>query len=223
MSANTNKDTLNYRDVLQRLIYAVIDPLLRLLLRLRVTPNVVTVAGFVGNAVAAWLFVLATPLPSGGAGGGYSLVTWGGVVILLAGLLDMMDGRLARLGGLSSRFGALLDSSLDRYSELLTLSGITVLLLRSGDDWLWAAIVTFAAIIGSMMVSYVRARAEGLGISCKVGLMQRPERVVVTAVGAIATGLAADLLWLAVGMAVIALLANLTAIWRIIHCYKEGE
>ena len=222
MSANTNRNTLNYRDVIQRLIYTVIDPLLQLLLRLRVTPNVVTVAGLVGNALAAWLFVLAALCMADDTARAYALVTWGGVVILLAGLLDMMDGRLARLGGLSSKFGALLDSSLDRYSELLTLSGIALLLLRAGDSWFWAAIVTFAAIIGSMMVSYVRARAEGLGISCKVGLMQRPERVVVTAVTAIATGLAEDLLWLAVGMTVIALLANLTAVWRIIHCYKEG-
>lgn len=216
------KMNMNYRDVLQRLIYTVIDPLLQLLLRLRVTPNVVTVAGLVGNALAAWLFVLAARCIDDDTVRAYSLVTWGGVVILLAGLLDMMDGRLARLGGLSSRFGALLDSSLDRYSELLTLSGIAVLLLRSGDDWLWAGIITFAAITGSMMVSYVRARAEGLGISCKVGIMQRPERVVVTAVAAIATGLAEDLLWIAIGMAVIALLANLTAVWRIIHCHKEG-
>lgn len=208
----------NYRDYLQRIIYAVIDPLLRTLLRLGVTPNVVTVSGLVGNALAAWLFVLAAQCLDSDPSRAFALVAWGGAVILLAGLTDMMDGRLARLGGLSSRFGALLDSSLDRYSELLTLSGIAVLLLRAGDDWLWAGIATFAAIIGSMMVSYVRARAEGLGISCKVGLMQRPERVVVTALAAIVTGLAEDLLWLAAGMAVIALLANLTAVWRIMHC-----
>lgn len=209
----------NYRDTLQRLIYTAIDPFLRFLLRLHVTPNVVTVMGLVGNAIAAWLFVLAAQRLGSDRAGAYALVAWGGIVILLSGLLDMMDGRLARLGNLSSKFGALLDSSLDRYSELLTLSGIALLLLRAGDDWFWAAVATFAAIIGSVMVSYVRARAEGLGISCKVGLMQRPERVVVTAVAAIATGLASDPLWLAIGMTIIALLANLTAIWRIIHCF----
>ena len=209
----------NYRDTLQRLIYTAIDPFLRFLLRLHVTPNVVTVMGLVGNAIAAWLFVLAAQRLASDEASAYALVAWGGVVILLSGLLDMMDGRLARLGNMSSKFGALLDSSLDRYSELLTLSGIALLLLRAGDDWFWAAVATFAAIIGSVMVSYVRARAEGLGISCKVGLMQRPERVVVTAVAAIATGLASDPLWLAIGMTIIALLANLTAIWRIIHCF----
>ncbi|MBR2238679.1 MAG: CDP-alcohol phosphatidyltransferase family protein [Prevotella sp.] len=209
----------NYRDTLQRLIYTAIDPFLRFLLRLHVTPNVVTVMGLVGNAIAAWLFVLAAQRLGSDEASAYALVAWGGVVILLSGLLDMMDGRLARLGNMSSKFGALLDSSLDRYSELLTLSGIALLLLRAGDDWFWAAVATFAAIVGSVMVSYVRARAEGLGISCKVGLMQRPERVVVTAVAAIATGLASDPLWLAIGMTIIALLANLTAIWRIIHCF----
>lgn len=214
--------TFNYRDIIQHLVYKVVDPLLRLLLRLHVTPNVVTVAGLAGNAVAAWLFVLAAQCTGSDAERAFSLTAWGGAVILLAGLMDMMDGRLARLGSLSSRFGALLDSSLDRYSELLTLSGIAFLLLRSGDEWLWAAAATFAALIGSMMVSYVRARAEGLGMECKVGLMQRPERVVVTAVAAIASGLVADMLWLAAGMAVIAVLANLTALWRIVHCMKEA-
>jgi CDP-diacylglycerol--glycerol-3-phosphate 3-phosphatidyltransferase len=75
-------------------------------------------------------------------------------------------------------------------------------------------------MIGSIMVSYVRARAEGLNIECKVGLMQRPERVVVTAVVAIISGCVSDLWWLAGGMILIAVLANITAFWRIIHCYK---
>ena len=216
---------MNYRDFLQKQIYKVLDPLLRLLLRLHVTPNAVTVAGLAGNAAAACLFVLAGMSGSRSGEGDDTvtasmLVLWGGIVMLLAGLSDMMDGRLARLGDMSTRFGALLDSCLDRYSELLTLSGITFLLLRSDETWLWASVMAFAAIAGSMMVSYVRARAEGLGIECKVGLMQRPERVVVTAVAAIVTGLTANLLWLAIGMTVIAVLANVTALWRILHCQK---
>ncbi len=212
---------MNYRDILQQMIYTVIDPFLRFLLRLHITPNVVTIAGLAGNIVAAWLFVEAAQLVASDEARAYALVAWGGGVILLAGLLDMMDGRLARLGGLSSTFGALLDSTLDRYSELFTLSGIALLLLRMGDDWFWAAIATFAAIVGSVMVSYVRARAEGLGISCKVGLMQRPERVVVAAIAAIVTGITASPCWLAAGMTVIALLSNLTALWRILHCLHE--
>ena len=81
-------------------------------------------------------------------------------------------------------------------------------------------IVTFAAMIGSVMVSYVRARAEGLDIECKVGLMQRPERVVVTAVTAMLTGITGNMWWLAGGMILIAVLANITAFWRIWHCYS---
>lgn len=212
--------SFNYRDFIQRLVYIVVDPLLHLLLRLHVTPNVVTVVGLVGNAVAAWLFVEAAFSIDDDAHRAATLTLWGGIVILLAGLFDMMDGRLARLGGLSSAFGALLDSTLDRYSELLTLSGIALLLLSAGGEWLWAGAMTFAAITGSIMVSYVRARAEALGIDCKVGLMQRPERVVVTAAAAIASGLTGSMMWIAVGMTVIAVLANITALWRIAHCHN---
>ena len=91
----------------------------------------------------------------------------------------MMDGRVARVGKMSSTFGALYDSVLDRYSELVTLFGIFYYLMLQG--YLWGSIITFIALIGSLMVSYVRARAEGLGLECKVGFMQRPERVVLTA------------------------------------------
>lgn len=141
----------------------------------------------------------------------------------------MMDGRLARMSGKSSLFGALWDSTLDRYSELVSLFGICLYFLRMQDKTgFWMGIVTFTAMTGSVMVSYVRARAEGLDIECKVGLMQRPERVVVTAVTAMLTGCMADIWWLAGGMILIAVLANITAFWRIAHCYivmnkKEAE
>ena len=133
----------------------------------------------------------------------------------------MMDGRLARMSGKSSLFGALWDSTLDRYSELVSLFGICLAFIRMDHEgeWFWMGIVTFAAMIGSVMVSYVRARAEGLDIECKVGLMQRPERVVVTAVTAMLTGITGNMWWLAGGMILIAVLANITAFWRIWHCY----
>ena len=136
----------------------------------------------------------------------------------------MIDGRLARVGGMQSTFGALWDSTLDRYSELFTLFGIAIYLLLNG--YVWSGVITFAAMVGSVMVSYVRARAEGLAIECKVGFMQRPERVVVTSVGALlcgccADGVSFDPLWLLiVPMYLIAILANITAFWRIAHCYR---
>ena len=136
----------------------------------------------------------------------------------------MMDGRVARLGNMSSTFGALYDSVLDRYSELFTLFGISYYLILQG--YFVGSIITFLALIGSLMVSYVRARAEGLGLECKVGFMQRPERVVLTSLGALCCGIFGDckafdpMLILIVPMAVIAVLANLTAFARIAHCYK---
>lgn len=209
---------MNYRDFLQRVIYVIINPLIKGMIRLGITPNIVTAVGFVGNLIATWFFIEAAL--QFGTPSAYALIGWGGAIILFAGLFDMMDGRLARMGNMSSTFGALWDSTLDRYSELVSLFGICLVFLKAGNSWFWMGVVTFAAMVGSVMVSYVRARAEGLDIECKVGLMQRPERVVVTAAVAIIAGLTKQLWWLAGGMILIAVLANITAFWRIAHCYK---
>ncbi len=208
---------MNYRDFLQKVIYIIINPLIKGMIKVGITPNFITTTGFVLNVVATAMFIYAAALPEADA---FGLIGWGGGVILFAGLFDMMDGRLARMGGMSSTFGALWDSTLDRYSELCTLFGICYLLLQIGG-WEWAGIVTFVAMVGSVMVSYVRARAEGLDIECKVGLMQRPERVVVTALGAILCGVFQNIWVLVVPMIIIAVLANITAFWRVAHCYKE--
>ena len=206
---------MNYRDFLQKVIYRIINPLIKGMIRVGITPNFITTTGFVLNVVAAGFFIYAAIYQPYDL----ALIGWGGGIVLFAGLFDMMDGRLARMGNMSPVFGALWDSTLDRYSELFTLFGICTYFLLNG--WEWMGVVTFLAMVGSVMVSYVRARAEGLDIECKVGLMQRPERVVLTALGAILCGVCGDLLWLAVPIAVIALLANITAFWRVRHCYKE--
>lgn len=213
---------MNYRDFLQKIIYGIINPVIRTMIRLHITPNMVTTLGLVGNLVAMGLFVTAARQMGNGGLQAFPLIAWGGAVIIFAGLFDMMDGRLARLSGQSSAFGALWDSTLDRYSELVTLAGICMVFVKAGGDtWFWMGVVTFLAMTGSVMVSYVRARAEGLDITCKVGLMQRPERVVVTAAAAIVTGITGNLWWLAGGMITIAVLANITAFWRIAHCYHQ--
>lgn len=208
---------MKYRDYLQKLIYTLINPIIKGMIKMGITPNMVTTIGFVGNVIAAFLFIHAsqlTPLSMG-----FSWIGWGGAILLFSGLFDMMDGRLARLGNMSTTFGAFWDSTLDRYSELFSLFGITLYLMTASG--IWAGVITFLALVGSIMVSYVRARAEGLGIECKVGLMQRPERVVVTALAAIITGLTSNLWWLIGGMTLIAVLANITAFWRVAHCYKQ--
>ena len=205
---------MNYRDFLQKVIYVIIKPLIKGMIKVGITPNFITTTGFLLNVVATGFFVYAAMY----APHDLSLIGWGGAIILFAGRFDMMDGRLARMGNMSSVFGALWDSTLDRYSELFTLFGITVFFLL--NQWEWMGVITFLAMVGSVMVSYVRARAEGLDIECKVGLMQRPERVVLTAFGAIICGIMTDVMWLAVPIAIIAVLANITAFWRIGHCYN---
>ena len=211
---------MDYRTPIQQFIYFVINPLIKGMIRIGITPNIITFIGLLGNVAAMVLFLYAAQyLEDGQTPLAFSLIGWGGAVILFAGIFDMMDGRLARMGNMSSTFGALWDSTLDRYSELITLFGICIILIKAG--WFWMGVITFLAMVGSVMVSYVRARAEGLGIECKVGLMQRPERVVVTAVVAIITGITDNLWWLSGGMVLIAVLANLTAFWRIEHCRKQ--
>lgn len=174
---------MNYRDYLQQLIYKIINPVVHGMIKVGITPNFITTTGLVLNIVAAVVFVYASFV---GGDKALTCAGWAGGIVLFAGLFDMMDGRVARVGNMSSTFGALYDSVLDRYSELFTLFGILYFLLLQG--YFWGSIITGVAIIGSLMVSYVRARAEGLDLECKVGLMQRPERVVLTALGAIFCG-----------------------------------
>lgn len=171
------------KEVGQPLVYRVIQPFIEFLSRAGVTPNAITIAGFVINTGATVAFVYGTNT----ARGDLRYVAWGGCIILFAGLFDMMDGRLARVSKQESRFGALFDSVLDRYSELVMFLGICYYLVA--QQYFLSSLFAFIAMIGSVMVSYVRARAEGLGIECKGGLMQRPERVLLVGISAILCGL----------------------------------
>lgn len=212
---------MNYRDFLQQLIYRITNPIIQSLIRIGVTPNTVTTLGFLFNTLAAVLFIIGGFQEQNDA---LTLVGWGGAILLFAGLFDMMDGRLARQGNMCSTFGALYDSVLDRYSELVTLFGILFFLFQ--QHYFWSAVLTALALIGSIMVSYVRARAEGLGITCKTGLMQRPERVVLTSLGCILCGVChgctiPSIYLLIIPMGLIAVLANWTAWVRIQHCKNE--
>ncbi|MBQ8443248.1 MAG: CDP-alcohol phosphatidyltransferase family protein [Bacteroides sp.] len=214
------------RDGLQQAIYFVINPMVRGLIKIGFTPNTVTTIGFLGNLVAAGMFIYAGQISTPEAPA-YAWVGWAGLTIILSSLFDMLDGQVARLGNMTSTFGAMYDSVLDRYCELVTLGGICFFLNDTGYST--GAIITFAALVGSIMVSYVRARAEGLDIECKVGFMQRPERVVVTSLATIICGAVGHnaenpsfdpMLILIVAMAIIAVFANLTAYARIMHCRK---
>ena len=168
-----------FRDWLQQTIYKIINPIVHGMIKIGITPNFITTTGLILNIVAACIFLYAGMK---GERGDFYYIGWGGGIILFAGLFDMMDGQVARIGKMSSTFGALYDSVLDRYSELTVFFGICFYLINQG--YIISSIVAFIALIGSLMVSYVRARAEGLGLECKVGFMQRPERVVLTGLGA---------------------------------------
>ena len=213
---------MNYRDFLQKIIYWVINPLIKGMIKVGITPNIVTFIGFLGNMVAAGMFIYAASL----ADSQYAWIGYGGWVLIFSSLFDMMDGRLARLGNMSSTFGAFWDSTLDRYSELVSLGGLVGFYFAlDGETWgldntVWG-VMTLAAMIGSVMVSYVRARAEGLGLECKVGLMQRPERVVVLCLGSIVAGFIDNGIPVCIAILLIAVLANITAFWRIRHVYNQ--
>ena len=172
------------RTNLQLGIYKIIDPVVKVLIKLGLTPNAVTSIGFALNVGVAVVFIIGA---EEGNRGDLTYVGWAGGLILFAGLFDMLDGQVARLGNMKSIFGALYDSVLDRYSELIMFLGICYYLVA--HHYFLSSIFAFIALIGSMMVSYVRARAEGLGIECKGGLMQRPERVVTIGLCAMLSGI----------------------------------
>jgi CDP-diacylglycerol---glycerol-3-phosphate 3-phosphatidyltransferase len=174
------------RGRLQQLIYIVINPFVKILIKIGFTPNTVTTIGFLLNVGVAVIFIVGG---EEGNRGDLSYVGWAGGLILFAGLFDMLDGQVARLGNMSSAYGALFDSVLDRYSELVMFLGICYYLVA--HHYFLSSLFAFIALIGSMMVSYTRARSEGLGIENKGGLMQRPERVVLTGVSALACGITA--------------------------------
>lgn len=228
MNPSADKNLYNKeRDGLQQGIYRIINPFVRLLIRMGVTPNMVTTIGLLGNLAAAAILSWAGIMAQADGSPHYAMVTLAGAVIIVFSTFDMLDGQVARLGGMVSRFGALYDSVLDRYCELFTLGGLSYYLIQTG--YVIGALITFVALVGSIMVSYVRARAEGLGLECKVGFMQRPERVVVTTIGALATGITGQCVSpadfdavniLIFCMAVIAVFANITAFARINHCRR---
>jgi len=178
---------------------AAIDRIVRWLALSRIHPNVLTFLGLVINIVAAYLF----------AAGSFR---WAGVVVIGAGLFDMVDGRVARETNRVTRFGGFFDSVLDRYSDLALLMGLLV--YYASINRFFYVVLTAIVMTGSVMVSYTRARSENTIPRCKVGFLERPERVVLLIMGALFDRMA-PVLW------VIAVLSNLTVIHRMIYTWQE--
>ncbi len=179
-----------WREAVRRLM----EPTASLLARSGISPSTLTLIGLAPAAIAGWLFATGN-------------VRAGGVMVATSGLFDMLDGHVARLAGRQTRFGALLDSTIDRFSEIAIFLGLAILF----EDRL-SQYGVLLALSGSLMVSYVRARAEGLDFTCKRGLLQRPERMLILVAGAIA---GVNFLRWAVWL--IAVLAHVTAVERMLR------
>jgi CDP-diacylglycerol--glycerol-3-phosphate 3-phosphatidyltransferase len=189
---------------------ALLSPLLDGLVKAlaHVSADVLTMTGLVLTGVACALFAAA-------GGPGYAspaLLRLGGVVALVAAVFDMLDGRVARIRGRGTKFGAFLDSTMDRYSDMLLFMGLLILYARLERTGLM--VLVWVAAFGSFMTSYARARAESLIPRCPVGLLERPERIVLVIAGALLNRMVA-VLW------IVAVLSNLTAVQRIVYTYVE--
>lgn len=171
------------------------------LARFHVNPNLLTFIGLLINIFAAVLFAK-------------GLFFWAGLVILFAGIFDMIDGEVARLTKKVTRFGAFFDSVIDRYSDLLLLLGLIIWYAKL--DRIFYVGLTSLVLIGSVMTSYTRARAESLIPACKVGFLERPERIVLLVIGCLTNRMAA-VLW------VMAVLANWTVSQRIWYTWREAN
>lgn len=219
----------------QLIIYNILNPLIKLFVKLGITPNMITTFGLFLNIFAAVIFIVGAEQQDRTD---MTYVGWGGFTILIAGLFDMMDGRLARIGNMQSSFGAFYDSVIDRYSELVMFLGICYYLIS--QDYFLSSLFAFVALIGSMMVSYTRSRAEGLGIECSVGMMQRPARVVTIGASAMFCGIAYYLFGhfshkiidgaftlfetvsiFTLPVTFVAIMSNFTAFQRLNHCRIE--
>ena len=198
-------------DSLREHVYPIIDPIVDWLVKKKVHPNFITTSGFMVTVIAGVLY-------------GVDHVRTAGALVLLGGAHDIFDGRVARVSGLQSKFGAFYDSVLDRISEVVIYIGLISLynqyemsLLNIGMIYMIAL-----AMAGSLMISYTRAKAETLGLECSVGLMQRAERIVLLGFGSLIFGLSGDGLVISVIIVIFAVLTNMTAIRRILWVYKEA-
>jgi CDP-diacylglycerol--glycerol-3-phosphate 3-phosphatidyltransferase len=188
----------------------LLSPILEALVRTlaHVSADVLTMTGLALTGVAAAFFAL-----SGGPGyASPTLLRVGGVIALVGAIFDMLDGRVARLRGRGTKFGAYLDSTMDRYADMLLFLGLLVLYARLDRTGLM--VLVWVAAFGSFMTSYARARAESLIPRCPVGLMERPERIVLVIAGAVLNKMVA-VLW------IIAILSNVTAVQRVVYTYVE--
>jgi CDP-diacylglycerol---glycerol-3-phosphate 3-phosphatidyltransferase len=196
----SNTPPKSFEDFLRFRFKGLLDTIGRFLLKVGIHPNTVTIIGLIGNTIGAVLLAM----------GNFPI---GGLVILVCGPIDALDGTLARLKGNSGKFGAFVDSVTDRYSELIILGGLLIHFLFVQD--ILTCILIYLAAAGSVLVSYVKARAEALEFSAKVGILTRVERYIVLA-PLLVLNLPVIAMW------IIAIFANFTALQRIWFVRKQA-
>ncbi len=192
-------------EVRKALAYRVTEPVVRLLSRTPITPSAITWFGFLLTVGAAALIIT-----------GHLLVA--GLVVLIAGFFDILDGALARRTNQATRFGAVLDSTLDRLSEAVLLLGILVFYVR--EEFIVGILLAGVALISSPLVSYIRARAEALGLECQVGLFTRAERVIVLVLGLLLSQIDNALI---IALAIIVVFSFFTAVQRLVYVWRQTK
>ena len=195
----------NFQDLRRQAGRLISDPLVPLISRLKLTPDIMTTIGLFVNLIAAVVI-------------GYGHLFWGGIIFLLAGLFDLLDGALARYMQKTTLFGALFDSTVDRVTEgALFLSFIFITGVRVWPySVTWQLVLIFLALIGSFLTSYIRARAEGLNIDCTVGLFTRVERVIILAFGLL-------LSQVFIALAIVVVLSFVTVTQRFAHVWRQAR
>lgn len=192
---------------------AVTEPVVDTLIRVGVGPNLITTFGTLVVVIS-------------GVAYGMGAVRWGGALLLASGIVDTLDGAVARKTQKVTRFGAFYDSTLDRVGDGATFMGIAVWLMLTPDEVAyrpWAVGMCMVAIIASLLVSYARARAEGLGIDCKVGIAQRAERIVGLGVLSVVVGAGPRALVLEAAVLILTLASLITVVQRFIYVYQVTE
>ena len=188
-----------FSNVIGRGCKFILDKIVGFLSRLQINPNILTFTGVLISFWAAWEF-------------GHGRFFRGGLVVILAGLFDMLDGEVARVSRTTTQFGAFYDSVIDRYSDVIILQGLMVHYAR--EQMLGYVVLVGVVFLGAVMTSYTRARAESLIPSCKIGFMERPERIVLLIIGGL-FGRMEAVLW------ILAVLGNWTVFNRIYYTWKE--
>jgi CDP-diacylglycerol--glycerol-3-phosphate 3-phosphatidyltransferase len=199
-NTSPKKESRTLTDQMRVIFKGVLDPIGAFLNRLGLMPNTMTILGLVGNVIGAVLIAQ-----------GY--LTIGGIIVLLMGPVDALDGTMARLRGMAGKFGAFVDSVTDRYSELVIFAGLLYYFIQQGNNL--GALLVYASAAGSVLVSYIRSRGQSLGWDTKVGVLTRMERYLVLAPTLILNIPMA-------GLWIIAVLSNITALQRIVDVRRQA-